>query len=194
MGDQTFDYDAVGLGIVVTPDGFKEFFDVKVFLESYLTCELLANDCTSSLVGTEADGTTPLTTGPHISMMDQANSFKINAENDVVTGFEYDACVKCTLEAKTPSNRIVDTLELTHTLTIKQNAQVVDCSSALVARSDWETTYVTGDSLCFQQDVTEDDYFTINPSGWSDFFTNSNPTACPIDSCQVRTSDCAGNI
>ena len=122
MGDQTFDYDAAGLGIEVTPDGFKEFFDVHVMVENILTCELLALDCTSALVGTQADGTTPLTTGPHISMMDQANSFKINADNNVATGFVYAACVKCILEAKTPSNRIVDTLELTHTLTIKQNA------------------------------------------------------------------------
>ena len=62
----------------MTPNGFKDFFDVHTGIENDVTCELLASDCSSALgVGTEPHGTTPLTTGPHIRMMDQANSYKI---------------------------------------------------------------------------------------------------------------------
>ena len=52
MGDQTFDYDASSSTSVLTPNGFKDFFDVHVDIENDVTCELLANDCSSALVGT----------------------------------------------------------------------------------------------------------------------------------------------
>lgn len=121
MGDQTFDYDGSSSNfVVVTPNGFKDFFDVHADIENGVTCELLSNDCTNALgIGTEADGSTPLTTGPHISMSDQANSFNLKAEKNIATGYEYEACVKCKYESLAPSDRVAYDHEVTHTLTIK---------------------------------------------------------------------------
>ena len=60
LGDQTYDYDASVSTFSITTNGFKDFFDVESDIENRVTCELKASDCSSTLVGTEADGTTPL--------------------------------------------------------------------------------------------------------------------------------------
>ena len=66
MGSQTFDYDATVSSFVITPDGFEDFFDVDSDIENDVTCQLLASDCSSTLVGTQADGSSSLS-GTHVS-------------------------------------------------------------------------------------------------------------------------------
>ena len=100
MGDQIFNYDASFSSFVLTPNGFEDFFDVHAAIESAVTCQLLANDCAGTLVGTQADGMSSLTGGPHITM----DSWRmINGAKNVATGFQYDACVKCQYNSITPS-------------------------------------------------------------------------------------------
>ena len=53
MGDQVFDHDAATPSFSVTgPNGYKEFFNVFSAIENDVTCQLLADDCSSALVGT----------------------------------------------------------------------------------------------------------------------------------------------
>ena len=74
---------------------------------------------------------------------------KIYAAQDVTTGYDYDVCVKCQYESVMPNDRVVNTHEVTHTLNVKQNA-IIDCSSALTARTGWDTAFPTDDRLCIQ--------------------------------------------
>ena len=62
LTDDTFDYSATTQKIQVTTDGFKDFFDVDSGMEEGVNCELLANDCSNALDGTEANGSTSLST------------------------------------------------------------------------------------------------------------------------------------
>ena len=159
---EEFDYDALSSSFILTPNSFKDFFDVHAGIEDGVTCELLAEDCSGALLGTQADYLTSLS-GTHVIMSGSDGSvdssftgsltglaidpFTILVEKNVATGYYYKACVKCKYDSITPSSRVAYSHEVTSSLMIIQNAEGIDCDNVMTSPTNsFQTTlpYVIG--------------------------------------------------
>jgi len=103
----------------------------------------------------------------------------ISGDQNVAAGYTTAVCVKCT----------VSTGGSAPTYEVSSNSwsitQLPDCSTGLVAKSYADQTIAYNSATSTVQ---------LNTGGYTDIFTHTDPTNCPLTSCAIFAPDCSAAV